>query len=165
MISLYQKTDVAPLLAFRSVQRLYGEGDAQVRALAGVDFEIRRGEFIAITGASGSGKSTAVSILGCLELPTAGEYLIEGHPVQALSKNVLAARRNTKFGFIFQSYNLLSRTSALAGIAAALRRAFGIRAARVRRGRGGRRSVRCFSRTQGCAAEPARGTPLRVKYE
>lgn len=105
------------LLAFRQVTRVWGEGDAQVRALAGVDLDIRRGEYVAITGASGSGKSTAVSILGCLDVPTAGSYLIEGHEVQSLSADVLAALRNAKFGFVFQSYNLLSRTSALDNVA------------------------------------------------
>ncbi len=101
------------LLSFRGVTRSYGEGQGQVQAIAGIDLDIRQGEFVAITGASGSGKSTAVSILGCLELPSTGEYLIEGHAVQALSANVLAALRNAKFGFVFQSYNLLKRTSAL----------------------------------------------------
>jgi len=100
-------------LRFANVSRLYGEGEATVRALDGVDLTIERGDFVAITGASGSGKSTAVSILGCLDLPTAGQYFIEGHPVQSLSGDVLAALRNAKFGFIFQSYNLLARTSAL----------------------------------------------------
>ncbi|MDP3238106.1 MAG: ABC transporter ATP-binding protein [Myxococcales bacterium] len=107
----------APLLRFNQVHRHYGEGDATVRALDGVDLAIDTSEFVAITGASGSGKSTAVSILGCLDLPTAGEYLIEGHPVQSLSGDVLAALRNAKFGFIFQSYNLLARTSALDNVA------------------------------------------------
>ncbi len=105
------------LLAFRGVTRAYGEGEGRVNALAGVDLEIRKGEFVAITGASGSGKSTALSILGCLELPSGGEYLIEGHAVQSLSANVLAALRNAKFGFVFQSYNLLNRTSALDNVA------------------------------------------------
>ena len=107
----------AALLSFRQVTRTYGEGEGLVRALAGVDLDIRKGEFVAITGASGSGKSTAVSILGCLDLPTAGEYLIEGYAVQSLPPDVLAALRNSKFGFIFQSYNLLTRTSALDNVA------------------------------------------------
>ncbi len=101
------------LLSFRGVTRVYGEGDAAVHALDGVDLDILPGEFVAITGASGSGKSTAVSILGCLELPSAGEYRIEGTPVQDLVPDVLAALRNAKFGFVFQSYNLLARTSAV----------------------------------------------------
>ncbi len=105
------------LLAFRQVTRTWGEGEGQVRALAGVDVDIHRGEFVAITGASGSGKSTAVSILGCLDVPSSGEYLIEGHPVQSLPPDVLAALRNAKFGFVFQSYNLLPRTSALDNVA------------------------------------------------
>lgn len=120
-----------PLLALKRAHKVYGEGDAQVRALDGVDLEVREGEFVAITGASGSGKSTAVSVLGCLELLSAGEYRIEGIEVQALHADVLAALRNERFGFIFQSYNLLSRTSAIdnvalpllyAGIAAPARR-------------------------------------------
>jgi putative ABC transport system ATP-binding protein len=105
--------ELPPLLAFRGVTRVYGEGDAAVHALRGIDLQIRSGEFVAITGASGSGKSTAVSILGCLELPSGGEYLIEGIPVHNLVPDVLAALRNAKFGFVFQNYNLLARTSAV----------------------------------------------------
>jgi putative ABC transport system ATP-binding protein len=103
--------EAVPLLSFRGVTRVYGEGEAAVHALDGVDLDIHPGEFVAITGASGSGKSTAVSILGCLELPTAGEYRIEGTPVQDLAPDVLAALRNAKFGFVFQSYNLLPKAS------------------------------------------------------
>ena len=107
----------APLLALKGLTRLYGEGEAQVHALDGVDLTIDHGEFVAVTGASGSGKSTCVSIIGCLELPTAGEYRIEGIPVQSLQPDVLAALRNAKFGFVFQSYNLLPRTSARENVA------------------------------------------------
>jgi len=109
--------DAAPMLALRSVVKVYGEGEAQVRALAGVDLEIRAGEFVAITGPSGSGKSTAMSILGCLDLPTEGAYAIEGIPVQDLEPDVLAALRNARFGFVFQQFNLLSRTSAVENVA------------------------------------------------
>jgi putative ABC transport system ATP-binding protein len=105
--------DAPPLLALRGVHRVYGEGGAAVRALDGVDLDVRDGEFVAITGPSGSGKSTAVSILGLLDVPTRGEYRIEGVPVQALAPDVLAALRNARFGFVFQSYNLLARTTAL----------------------------------------------------
>jgi len=101
-----------PLLSLRDVVRLYGEGDAAVRALDGVDLDVRPGEFVAITGPSGSGKSTALSILGCLEQPSAGEYRIEDVPVQALAPDVLAALRNARFGFVFQTFNLLPRASA-----------------------------------------------------
>ncbi len=107
----------APLLELRDVQRAYGEGDARVLALNGVDLRIGRGEFVAITGPSGSGKSTAVSILGGLESPSAGEYLIEGRPVTTLSKDVLPVLRNALFGFVFQNYNLLPRTSATDNVA------------------------------------------------
>jgi ABC-type lipoprotein export system ATPase subunit len=106
-----------PLLSLRGVTKVYGEESAAVRALDGVDLDIARGEFLAITGASGSGKSTMLSILGCLELPTDGQYLMEGVPVQALSADVLAALRNSRFGFIFQTFNLLPRTSALENVA------------------------------------------------
>ncbi len=106
-----------PLLELAGATKIYGEGDAAVHALDGVDFAVSDSEFVAITGSSGSGKSTAVSILGCLELPTTGEYRIEGIPVQELNADVLAALRNERFGFIFQSYNLLSRTSALENVA------------------------------------------------
>ncbi|MCA2978738.1 MAG: ABC transporter ATP-binding protein [Myxococcaceae bacterium] len=110
-------TGPAPLLALAGVTKVYGVGEAAVRALDGVDFEVWPGDFVAITGASGSGKTTVVSILGCLEASSAGEYRIEGVSVQALSADVLAALRNAKFGFVFQNYNLLSRTSALENVA------------------------------------------------
>jgi putative ABC transport system ATP-binding protein len=106
-----------PLLSLRAVTRTYGEEDAAVRALDGVDFDVESGDFVAITGASGSGKSTTLSILGLLELPSTGEYRIEGVPVQNLSADVLAALRNAKFGFVFQTFNLLPRTSALENVA------------------------------------------------
>jgi putative ABC transport system ATP-binding protein len=106
-----------PLLALREVVKVYGEAEAQVRALDGVDLAIDAGEFVAITGPSGSGKSTVMSILGCLELPSQGEYLIEGIAVQELAPDVLAALRNERFGFVFQQFNLLSRTSALENVA------------------------------------------------
>ena len=106
-----------PLLSLRSVVKVYGEGDALVRALDGVDLDIQPGEFVAITGPSGSGKSTAMSILGCLDLPSAGSYSIEGIPVQDLAPDVLAALRNLRFGFVFQQFNLLNRTSALENVA------------------------------------------------
>jgi putative ABC transport system ATP-binding protein len=111
------KLSTDALLALRGVSKTYGEGDASVRALDGVDLEFRPGEFVAITGASGSGKSTAMSIIGCLELPTEGTYAIEGIPVQDLAPDVLAALRNSRFGFVFQGFNLLPRTSALENVA------------------------------------------------
>ncbi len=109
--------DAVPLLALHSVTKVYGQGDASVKALAGIDLEIQAGEFVAITGPSGSGKSTAMSILGCLDSPTEGSYSIEGIAVQRLEPDVLAALRCSRFGFVFQQFNLLSRTSALENVA------------------------------------------------
>jgi putative ABC transport system ATP-binding protein len=110
-------TDRAALLSLRSVVKVYGEGDAAVRALDHIDLDVDPGEFVAITGPSGSGKSTAMSILGCLDLPTEGTYLIEGITMQELAPDVLAALRNSRFGFVFQQFNLLTRTSALENVA------------------------------------------------
>lgn len=95
------------------LQKVYGMGNLQVEALAGVDIQIREGEFVAIMGPSGSGKSTLMNILGCLDRPTAGRYLLAGEDVSGLNKVQLAAIRNRQIGFIFQSFNLLPRTDAL----------------------------------------------------
>jgi putative ABC transport system ATP-binding protein len=112
-----QHSAAAALLSLRDVTKIYGQDDAAVRALDTVSLDVQPGEFVAITGASGSGKSKLMSILGCLELPTDGEYRIEGFAVQELSADVLAALRNERFGFVFQQFNLLSRTSALENVA------------------------------------------------
>jgi putative ABC transport system ATP-binding protein len=106
-------TEAPPLLSLRGITKTFGEGPATVHALRGVDLDIYPGEFVAILGTSGSGKSTAMNILGCLDVPTTGEYLIEGVAVQGLSADVLAALRNARLGFVFQGFNLLPRTSAL----------------------------------------------------
>ena len=117
MVSSTDSASRAPLLELRDVVKVYGEDDAAVRALDGVSLRIQEGEFLAITGPSGSGKSTAMSILGCLDLPTEGEYRIEGVPVQDLALDVLAALRNSRFGFVFQQFNLLPRTPAVENVA------------------------------------------------
>ena len=101
-----------PLLALRGVSKRFGTGDAAFVALRDVDLDIRAGEFVAILGASGSGKSTCMNILGCLDTPSAGHYLIEGTAVEDLPDDVLARLRNERFGFVFQGFNLLPRTSA-----------------------------------------------------
>jgi putative ABC transport system ATP-binding protein len=105
-----------PLLSLRGVTKVFGEGEAAVHALRGIDLDIHPGEFVAIMGTSGSGKSTAMNILGCLDVPTAGQYLMEGIPVGDLPPDVLAALRNDRLGFVFQGFNLLPRTSAMANV-------------------------------------------------
>lgn len=101
------------LIQARDIHKVYQLGETQVHALRGVNVEIRRGEFVGIMGASGSGKSTFMNILGCLDKPTSGEYLLEGTDVSRLDKRELAAIRNRKIGFVFQGFNLLARTTAL----------------------------------------------------
>jgi putative ABC transport system ATP-binding protein len=101
-----------PFIAFEKVQKLYGEGQGLVRALAGVDLAIARGEFVAIMGPSGSGKSTAMNILGCLDTPSAGRYIFAGADVTSLTRDQRALLRRNFLGFVFQGYNLLARTTA-----------------------------------------------------
>ncbi len=103
----------APLIETRDLKRSYGMGEAQVHALRGVDLVIEEGEFIAIMGPSGSGKTTLMNILGCLDRPTSGSYRLLGEEVTAMAPAHLAALRNRHLGFVFQSFNLLARTSAV----------------------------------------------------
>jgi putative ABC transport system ATP-binding protein len=100
----------------RDLRKIYGSGENQVAALAGIDFQVARGEMIAIMGASGSGKSTLMNILGCLDYPTSGEYVLDGERVDDLDKDDLADIRNRKIGFVFQGFNLLGRTTALENV-------------------------------------------------
>ena len=102
-----------PVLLVEEVHKYYELGETRVHALRGVSIEIARGEFVAIMGASGGGKSTFMNILGCLDKPSAGRYLLEGIEVSSLSKKELATIRNHQLGFVFQGFNLLSRTTAL----------------------------------------------------
>ena len=107
---------MVPLIQFCGVSRSYGRGEAEVRALDGVDLSIARGEFVAIMGPSGSGKSTAMNIIGCLDRPTAGTYLFQGVEVQDLDQNRRALLRRHCLGFVFQGFNLLARQSALENV-------------------------------------------------
>ena len=100
----------------KKLSRIFKNGEIEVRALTDVDMIINEGEFVAIMGASGSGKSTLLHIIGCLDSPTSGEYDLDSVRVNELNKNQLADVRNQKIGFIFQSYNLLSRTTALENV-------------------------------------------------
>jgi putative ABC transport system ATP-binding protein len=104
------------LISLRNVTRVYRVGEVDIPALNGVSLEIDRGEFVAIMGASGSGKSTLLNVIGCLDQPTAGEYLLDGEEVGRMTGNELAGVRNRKIGFVFQSFNLLSRTTALENV-------------------------------------------------
>ena len=104
------------IIETQGLTKIYGMGEITVRALDGVDIRIKRGEFVAVMGPSGSGKSTLMNILGCLDRPSAGSYLLDGEDVSHLDKMQLAAIRSRQIGFIFQSYNLLARTSAIKNV-------------------------------------------------
>ena len=104
---------MAHLIEIRDLKKIYAQGEEPVRALDGVSIDIDEGEFVAIMGASGSGKSTMLNILGCLDTPTSGSYKLDGLEVAARSRKELAIIRNKKLGFVFQNFNLLPRTSAI----------------------------------------------------
>jgi putative ABC transport system ATP-binding protein len=105
-----------PVIRLRELTKVYGSGEAAVHALAGVNLTVEHGEYVAVMGASGSGKSTLMNIIGCLDVPTAGMYHLDGIDVGGLSDDQLSVVRNRKVGFVFQSFNLIPRTSALANV-------------------------------------------------
>jgi len=102
-----------PVISVRDLTKTYHVGEVTVRALRGANMDVNAGEFVAVTGPSGSGKSTLMHILGCLDRPTSGQYFLDGKDVSKMSKDELAGVRNRKIGFVFQGFNLLSRTTAL----------------------------------------------------
>lgn len=104
------------IINIKNLRKDYHVGEVIVHALRGINLEIKKGEFVAIMGASGSGKSTMLNILGCLDKPTAGEYYLDGQEIKQMSKDELARLRNKKLGFVFQAYNLLPRTTALENV-------------------------------------------------
>ena len=106
----------APLIDLRGIDKTYRTEEVEVRAVRGVDLSIARGEFVAVMGSSGSGKSTLMNILGCLDRPTSGDYLLDGSSVSRMNRGELSVLRNAKIGFVFQSFNLLPRTSALENV-------------------------------------------------
>ncbi|MEU8241325.1 ABC transporter ATP-binding protein [Actinoplanes missouriensis] len=121
-----------PVLDVRSISKVYGDGDTTVRALDDVSLRVGHGEYVAIMGSSGSGKSTLMNILGCLDVPTTGTYLLDGVDVSRLSDTQLALVRNRLIGFVFQAFNLIPRTSAAANVELPLAYC-GMRAAERRR--------------------------------
>jgi len=106
----------SPIIELRQVSKVYGSGETAVHALRDVDLRINRGDFAAVMGASGSGKSTCMNILGCLDVPTSGSYLFEGVEVRDLSRDQRALLRRNYLGFVFQGFNLLNRTTALENV-------------------------------------------------
>ncbi|KQN10254.1 macrolide ABC transporter ATP-binding protein [Sphingobium sp. Leaf26] len=106
----------SPIISLRGVTKVYGEGPTAFQALKGVDLDIQQGDFVAVMGPSGSGKSTTMNILGCLDVPSGGTYLFKGHHVETLDRDQRALLRRRYLGFVFQGFNLLSRTTALENV-------------------------------------------------
>jgi putative ABC transport system ATP-binding protein len=151
-----------PLIALHGVKKLYGEGEAMVAALAGVDLTIHEGEFVAVMGPSGSGKSTAMNILGCLDTPTEGHYFFRGVDVGSLDRDQLALLRRYYIGFVFQGFNLLRRTTALENLELPLIYRGIKRAERHRMARAALEQVGLASRAKHSSAELSGGQQQRV---
>ncbi len=105
-----------PLIEFKDIYKIYQMGDSEVRAIDGINMSVQKGEFLAIVGPSGSGKSTCMNIIGCLDVPTSGQYFLDGKDVSCMNDNELAEIRNKKLGFIFQQYNLIPKLNVLQNV-------------------------------------------------
>ncbi|HYE15307.1 MAG TPA: ABC transporter ATP-binding protein, partial [Pyrinomonadaceae bacterium] len=151
-----------PVIQFEGVNKTYTMGDVEVHALRGVSLTIREGEFVAVMGASGSGKSTMMNIIGCLDRPTRGRYVLDGADVSSLSKDERADIRNSKLGFVFQGFNLLSRTSALENVELPMLYAGVGAAERERRAREALHSVGLAGREQNHSNQLSGGQQQRV---
>jgi len=110
------EASTSSVISLKDVHKIYRTGEIEVHALRGVSLEVKKGEFVAVMGPSGSGKSTMMNLIGCLDRPTSGTYILDGIDVSTMSKNQRADTRNTKIGFVFQSFNLIPRTNALANV-------------------------------------------------
>lgn len=151
-----------PIISLEQVSRIYRMGDLAVPALDDVSLEVHQGEFVAIVGPSGSGKSTMMNILGCLDRPTAGTYALDGTPVAALDDDGLARLRSRTIGFVFQSYNLLPRTTALDNVATPLLYQGVGRTERTRRARAALERLGLGERTHHEPTELSGGQQQRV---
>jgi putative ABC transport system ATP-binding protein len=155
-------TDQAPVIDLRDVSKTYHVGEISVHALRGVTATVQRGEYVAIMGTSGSGKSTLMNILGCLDVPTAGVYRLNGSDVRTADEDHLADLRNREIGFVFQSFNLIPRTRALANVELPLAYAGLGRTDRRRRALSALREVGLHDRDDHLPSELSGGQQQRV---